>query len=305
MYRIIICLLSLLFTQPIPARLIDKILLVIDDKIYTSSDLEKIKENYISRHKISPLLYKKNIPNDRKLLEHLIKNNLIKHKLKEMGIIISEKMISAIVKEKREQAGANEKNFIIYLNQNNLTLKNYKNILKESREFILFIEKFIRPSISISEHQLQNIFYTQNPSNKTHSFIYDLINFSIPERELKTSRDKENFKKYLVALQRGDTLPDTFKNISGNKMGQVSEEQLNEQFKKVIDAAKEKKFTDLSLLGNTYHVFYVKKKTLKLSSFYKKSKVKIHDTLFQEQVKTVLDVWVKREKNKHYIKTFI
>ena len=66
----------------------------------------------------------------------------------------------------------------------------------------------------------------------------------------------------------------------------------------------EGKFSDPILFGDSYHVFFVKKKSLVESSVYLNAKPRIQRQLYEKVSQKVIETWLAQESQKHYIKFF-
>jgi len=64
-------------------------------------------------------------------------------------------------------------------------------------------------------------------------------------------------------------------------------------------------FSNTALIGDEYHVFFVKEKNLVESSEFLNNKYKIREILFQKATENMASLWYQRESNRHYIKSFL
>lgn len=286
------------------AKILDKIICVVDDNIHTLSDTNRILENLSSRSKISPLLYPSANLSKSEVLEFIIQRTLIRDKLKDIGYIISDDIIEEQIKHTEKQINANRDALLGFLAAEGISFNEYFELLKQTREFKLFIERVIKPTISISKQQIKNEFYKQNEGNKSLAFKYHLVDFSIASKSIKGKKDLALLKKSLISMQKGDSVDARFANIDTNVIEDLAEDGITEQLKVLLKKTPQDEFSDPVLIGKDYHVFFVKEKNLVESSSFLESKDKIHMQLFQRTMVKVTKVWYEREKLKHYVKVF-
>ena len=80
---------------------------------------------------------------------------------------------------------------------------------------------------------------------------------------------------------------------------------LTNQLKRLLKRTDEGSFSNVILIGDTYHVFFVKKKDLVASEVFKRAKAQIKQQIFEEEASKVTDLWFRREQNKHYLRYFL
>lgn len=298
---------SLLFfiflSTNLEAKLLDKIIAVVDSKIITLSQVKRIKSSLGPRRNISPLVFNKAKFTNKEVVELLIERHIIRDRLGEMGYVVSDEQVEAQIKETESRLGLNRDRLLDFLNSNNVTFDEYFELVRETYEFNIFNERVIRPLISVTEQEIKNAFYQENRNNKTLSFKYTLVDFSMNKKLFKKGM-LNRFPEVLKDFQSGGNLPESYSKVSNELFADIAEDGLTKKLRKTLKATNEGAFTRPILIGSDYHVFFIKKKDVVESEIYQQSKRRIQSKLYGKLAGGIRDLWFKREKNKHYIKYF-
>lgn len=303
MHKFLLPLLLLTLTQNIYSKVLDKMVAVIDDKVITLSMVDRISSNFEMRHNIAPFIYSAKKRANKDLANTIIQAKVIRDKLSEFGYVVSDEQVDENVKQRTTALGLSQKELIQFLNQNKMTFKEYFELTREALEYSLFVDRVIAPLISITEQEVKNAYYQKFKSSKTMSFKYDLVDFSLSKAML----DKELLKDFRPALKKFQTsgnLPKAYKKVETNSLGELSEDGLTPDLKKVLKTTDEGDFTEAFLLGSDYHVIFVKKKELVESEDYTQMRNRLYADLTKDATEKMTDVWITRQLNGHYIKYF-
>ena len=93
--------------------------------------------------------------------------------------------------------------------------------------------------------------------------------------------------------------------LSDTFLGNITEDGLTNDLKRLLKRTDEGSFSSVILIGDAYHVFFVKKKDLVASEVFKRAKPQIKQQIFEEEAQKVTELWFKREQNRHYLKYFL
>ncbi len=295
---------ALILTTQAHARLLDKVVAVFNDKVITQSQINRIAANLPARRNISPVIYNKTRMNQKQLAELVTHRYMIRARLSEIGYIIEDDQVESQIKSTEKRLRLNRAALLQFLQSNNMTFDEYFEIIRETIEFNIFSSRVIQPLISITDQEIKNRFYRMNLDNKTLNFRYNLVDFSFPKNRMSSSM-KSSFKSMLTKFQTTGILPEKFKELNTNVLGNITEDGLTNSLKKLLKRTDEGSFSNLILIGDAYHVFFVKKKDLVASEVFKRAKPQIKQQIFEEEAQKVTELWFKREQNKHYLKYFL
>ncbi|MBF0297652.1 MAG: SurA N-terminal domain-containing protein [Oligoflexia bacterium] len=283
------------------AKLLDKILAVIDDKIITLSDVERVKENLSLRKQVAPQVYNYDDPSNEKIANTLIQNQIIRSALVDSGIVVTDQHVESEIKALEKRLNFDREALIKLLNSNNASFSEYFELTRTAIEYDAFRTTILTPLISIPEQQIKNAFYVKNSSNKTIAFKYNLIDFSIDKSKLTSNDQIKTLSVMVKKFQETGILPEEYKDIVLTDMGNMTEEGLTREMSDVLKKTDEGTVSEAILINNQYHVFFVKTKNLVESDLYLKSKDKIERELFEQEASKILSSLFEREKTKHFV----
>lgn len=286
------------------AELLDKIVAVVNDNTITLSQIRRVKENLAARRNISPQIFNQSNYTQKELIEIEVQISLVRAKLTEMGYVISDDQVEAQVKSTEERLGLNREALLKFLNSNNFSFDEYFELIRSSIEYNLFLSRVIQPLISITEQDVKNAYYKKYSNQKSLSFKYELIDFSLEKNRFKKGMLKE-FKSVLTEYQQNGILPQAFSELSTNVLNDIREGGLTQNLKKALNSAEEGGFTSPVLLGSNYHVFYIKKKDLVESEDFIQKRNQIKGQIFQDSIISMSKNWLESESQKNYIKYFL
>lgn len=296
---------ALIFTTiTTQAKLLDKITAVVDDQIITNSMIKRVKNSLPIRQNISPFIYKKDSKyTDQEIAELFIRKYIIRSTLAEQGYLISDETVEKEIKRKEQRLQLSRKDLIAFLKKNNTNFEEFFELNKEAIEFNHFNSIVIIPLISVSEQEMKNEFFKENVNNKTVSYRYTLVDFSIDSG--KVPKKKYNhFKSALEAFQKGGPLPSQYSSIETSTLGDITADGLTKELQNLLNKTGEGEFTrPIEMMGAT-HIFFVKTRDVVESSIYQNSKNQIRAKLYEEKAKEVTKMWFDREKQNHFVKIY-
>jgi peptidyl-prolyl cis-trans isomerase SurA len=286
------------------AKLLDKVSAVIDDNTVTLSMVKRIKNSLAARKNISPFIYKKASYTDKELNELIVRRYIIRSKLQELGYGVTDEQVESEVKNRETKLGLSRDQLITFLKNNGTNYEEFFEITREAIEFNRFNSVVILPLISVSEQEIKNQFFQDNVNNKTVSFKYNLVDFSI-DPSLVPKKEWKQFREKMIKFQKTGNLPSKYSSIETNTLGDISEEGLTKDLKSLIHKAEEGSFTNPIVMFGKVHIFFIKSRNVVESETYIKSKPMLRARLYEKKANEVTSVWFEREEANHYIKKFL
>jgi len=292
-----------LYPSEVNATVLDKILAVINDNVITLSMVKRVKNTISARAEILPLVYQNKKYTNKDIVNIMIQRILIREKIEELRYIVSDDQVESQIKSREKMLGVTRDALLEFLRSKGVTFDEYFELTRETIEYNIFASRIITPLISISDQEIKNRFFKENINNKTLSFKYSLVDFSL-DKKLFTKKMLKNFKSVLIKFQKTGVLPEAYSKVSTNKLDDITEDGLTKELRDLLKRTDEGKFSDRTLLYDQQHIFFVKKKDLVESEQYLRSKDVIKNKITSERMGQVTDLWYKRESNKHYVKLF-
>ncbi|WP_127715433.1 hypothetical protein [Halobacteriovorax sp. HLS] len=295
--------LTILSTINIQAKLLDKTVAIFNSTVITLSQVKRIQDNLPSRKNISPIIYQRTNLTKEEIVDLMIERLIIREKLNEIGYVRNDDQVESEILSIEKRLGLNREQLLSFLESNNMSFDEYFEIIRETIELNIFNGRIVRPLLSVTEQEIKNHYY-KTSNDKTLAFKYTLVDFSLGEDKMKKGMLK-NFSKVLEKFQVNGILPKNYESIETNVLGDITEDGLTDALKKALKSTEEGKFSTPVKLGDTYHVFFVKKKDLVESQLFLNVKERIKGELMSLQAVSVTELWFKRERSKHYIRNYI
>lgn len=292
--------LLLLLSASANAKLIDKVAGVINDRVYTLSEIERVLDTIQIRKEIAPFIYTKKDYSQRDVLKSLQNTFIIKDKLEELGFIVSDDSVEDRIRETQKSLNLNREELKQFLKTKNISFSEYFEILREAMEFNIFNRRIIAPLVTITDQELKNEFYKGSSSSKTVSYRYEVVDYTINKSKVQNS-DLKNLPSVLTTYRKTGNLPEIYKDFSMDDLGKVAGEDLPKNIRIALKTTEEKSFSTPVILDNTVHIFYVIKKSIAESAEFLKVRNAIYNRLFLQRASDLSNNWFSREALNYYI----
>lgn len=293
--------LALFFQTTAQAKLLDKIVAIVDDNIITLSQIVRTNQNMPIKKNVAALVYDKPTFTNAEILDIAVNKFLIRSKLTELGYSITDDQVESQIKANEKRLNVDRKALMAFLKQQGSTFDEYFETLREAIEYSYFISRVISPTIAISEQDVKNTYFKNNIHDSRLNFKYSLVDYSIG-KDVLPKFDKKQMENVVKQYRINGVLPESFSTLSANNLDDITEEGLTSELKNLLKNTDEGSMTGEILMNGQHHIFYVTKKDLVESEEFSKQKDKIREDLFEVAVKNEALLWFEREKNKHYIK---
>lgn len=304
MKKIILLLLLGTSTAWAQDKLLDKIVAVINTRVISLSEINRMQETLPARKEVSPMIYTEEKYTPKTLLNIIIRSFIIRDKINAQGYVINDDAVESRIKMTEERLGLKRADLLNFLKSKGLTYEEYFEIIRETMEYNIFASKIIAPLVSVTEQEVKNEYYRRNSSNNALSFKYNLVDFYIPESSL-IDKDSEKFLNVLKDYQLTGKLPEEYRSLESNNLENLNEDGLSKELAKILKNSSEGSFSEPISLGGFLHVFYVQKKDLVESQDFLKFKDQIQNDIFMSKGGAVTNNWFDREYSNYYIKNLL
>jgi|LULL01.1.fsa_nt_gb peptidyl-prolyl cis-trans isomerase SurA len=298
-----IIILAILLCNIVQAKLIDKISAVVNNEIITLSVIKRVQKSLAARRNISPFIYNKESYTDAEITELLIRKNIIRSKLAELGYVISDQQVESEIKDRERKLGLTREQLLQFLNNNNTNYEEFFEITREALEYNIFNSRIIIPLISVSEQEIKNEFFSMNKNNKSITYEYTLVDYIIDKDLSKKKYD--DYKKAMVAKRKGTPLPSEFEDISEIRLPDMKADSLDSSIQKILVNAGEGEFTSPLSYNNQTHIFFIEKRNIVDSDSFIQQKNFIKNKIYQDKAVNMTESWFQRESSNYYIKKFL
>lgn len=272
------------------AKLLDKVVAVVQGKAILLSDIQSLRQQIQK----SPLL-KNFYPiegelNDEKLLNRLVENQIIRVRLKEIGSEITPESVN------REIDGIAKKNKLSssqlkqMLKQQGVDFENYFNALKSSIERRSLYHREIQTSGStLSDDELKSIFKNKAPTEYKLGIIIDKA----------TSENQKLLEDIKIQFKSGKISPQKLKEHPNYvDLGWLPIEEVAENFKKQISSASQsgEAFGPVKKSGKL-QLLLVENTRKGSDEQFVAVKERFKDSIEEEEIDKKFKIWVEKKKN--------
>jgi peptidyl-prolyl cis-trans isomerase SurA len=285
-------------------KLLDKIVAVINTRVISLSELNRVQDTLDARREVSGIIYTEKEYTPKKLLDILLRGYIIRDKINAQGYVINDDAVESRIKMTEERLGLRRADLLNFLKQKNLTYEEYFELIRETMEYNVFASRIIAPLITVTEQEVKNNFYKRQSSNNALAFKYNLVDFYIKEDSL-VDKDQKKFFEVIKDYQLTGKLPADYSGLESNNLENLNEDGLSKEIAGVLKNASEGSFSQAINLNGYLHTFYVQKKDLVESQEFTKAKEQIQNEIFTEKGKSVSMHWFDREYSNYYIKNLL
>ncbi len=285
-------------------KLLDKIVAVINTRVISLSEIQRMDKTLPARQEISPMIYSEKKYNQKELLDIVIRSYIIRDKINAQGYVINDDAVESRIKMTEDRLGLKRADLLAFLKGKGLTYEEYFEVIRETMEYNIFAQRIIAPLISVTEQEIKNEYYRQNSTNNALSFKYNLVDFYIAEDKL-VDKNENKFMTVLKDYQLTGKLPEEYRELETNQLDNLNEDGLSKDLKGILKNTAEGSFSKSIVLNNHLHVFYVQKKDLVESQDFLKFKDQIQNDIFMAKGKSVSSNWFDREYSNYYIKNLL
>jgi peptidyl-prolyl cis-trans isomerase SurA len=280
--------------------LVDKIAGVINDKVFTLSEIKRIKATIAIRKEIAPFIYKSSKLREADILILFQRRFIIKDRLAELGFVISDDAVESRIKETEKGLRLNRDELLKFLSSKGITFNEYFELIREAMEYTVFQRRIIGPLVTITDQELKSYYYKINSSNKALKFTYNVLDFSI-DQSLVPTQDLQRLPKILDNYKKTGNIPKIYSDIDTDDLGLLLDEDLPAELSKILKETSEKSFSELYIKNGVIHSFYITKKELAESSDFLKKKNLIYNQIFIERSDKISENWFNRETLNYYV----
>lgn len=290
-----------LFSTLAEAKLLDKIVGIVDDNVITLSQVNRIQKSLLVRKNIAPMIYGKPQFSNEEILNLSIDKFMIRAKLTELGYAITDDQVETQIKANEKRLGVDRPALLKFLKEQDSTFSEYFETLREAIEYSYFISRVISPMISVSDQDVKNYYFKQNSKDTRLNFKYTLIDYTLPKGAV-AKLEKGQLEAVVKQYRVNSNLPEKFSSLTATNLDDIGEDGLAPELKSLLKKTDEGSLTAAIVLEGANHIFYLAKKDLVESEAFTKAKDKMREELTEMATKVESDTWLDRERNKHYIK---
>ncbi len=306
LHFLIMCLLFFSYILPLSAKVIDRIVAIVNDDVITLSELNEMT-NYLTHQDNPPLEVK------RKVLEDLINSRLALQQAEKLGIHVSEEEIDMAIKELLVQNGATLEDLKRDLAKNGISFKEYKQWLKEQIVKSKLLASEVQGKVTVTDEEIKKYYEAHKDKYKGYT-EYHLRHILLlkPQDPTEIEQIKKIQKKILELLKEGVPFCELARRYSqaptaqdGGDLGWLKEKELAPKIKNAVKKLKPGEVTPWLDTDVGYQLVQLVEKRKTPDKPLAEVKNQIYKILYKKKVEQRYKRWLEQLRQKAYIKILL
>lgn len=293
------------------AEVIERVVAVVNDEPITLIELNRESNPLLAAIKDDPEgdAKKEKIKKiEEKVLDDLIDQKLQLQEAKSMGISVGDETVNLAMEDQKKSYGLDDNQFIQSLKQENVTLEDFKERIRQQLTIMSLLNANIKPKVVITSSEIKD-YYDKNIDlfSTEGSVTLDQLVIIHDKDEAKSNDAFENkIKEILVKAENGAPLENfekeyetQFPLIKFQHLGEFKKNELSEDFKDAFNLKSGE--TMLIKTDKAYHIVkLISRKGASVKPFTVASE-EIKDIIFSKKSEKILKNYIESLRNKAYI----
>ena len=296
------------------AKLVDKVVAVINAQPLTLSDTEKFRRKLETGGLVDDALIKltdpKTLLKDRQaLLEHMIDEKLIDSEIKHKNLEVTIERVEQEIQNIAKNNNISRAQLQSALQAKGVTLSQYQEFIKSSLERQSLIEREVTSRIRISDEDVASYYLSKKGPGATQTFEYTLSHILFTAKngnsEAALSRAKLIEEK-IKGGQAFEKLAEEYSDDPGfTKDGALGSFKSGEMRRELEDAVRPVRAGDTTPIiktPNGYQIVKVVKRTLVSDPKLDEQREELRHTLYAEAFKRQFRLWLNQRRDEAYVR---
>lgn len=290
------------------AEIIDRIVAVVNDGVITLSELNDATAGIEVMKGDDQEKRKKIIETKSKVLDQLIEKKLVEQAANKAGISVSEKEIDNAIEDVKRQNNISHEELLRALAKNGLTVKGYREQLKEQIRQVKFINKQFRSNIKVADEDVY-LYYKQNQDKFTGPVMHRLRIISFPIAEPgKTKEAEKKAKDILTMARKGEDFARLAREYSqgpnaqdGGDLGYLKAGEMDAAIENAAIGLKAGEVSDIIKTSTGFHIIQVVDRRKGEPRPIAEVDDEIRSVIFQRIIDERYKLWLEEMMKKAYI----
>ena len=307
--------LILLFSCETDAKIVEKIVAIVNGDIITLTELREISVPYLEKMKL-----KFSLENDeeqieeieKRILDQLIDEKLVKQEADRLEIVVDDKEVDIAVRDVMSKNNIAKDQFEQVLLEEGLTFEDYRKQLKDQMQKMRLLDQEIKSKIQITEKEVEK-YYKENmddyntPPEVRIQQILLIIPSEASEQEINQIREKAN--GILQKIKEGEDFTNMVKLYSqdataatGGVMGAFRQGELLPGLNKVAFSLEVGEVSPVIQTSRGFHIIRVLDKRERQKMTKEEKWNEIENFLYNQKFEDEFKQWVKKIRKRSFVK---
>ena len=310
----IILTLALVTSFQAGARVVDKIVAIVNEQLVTLSDTEKFRQRLTSQGLVDDALLRLTDPEvlkkDRNaLLNHLIDEKILDSEVKRKGMEVTIERVEQEIRTIAKGNNISRNQLREALANRGVTISQYQDFIKTSLERQSLIEREVSSKIRISDEDISTYYLAQKGPSGSQVFEYTLshILFTLKEggeqAALARARATEERLKAGESFEKlAEQVSEDPKFSKGGQLGVFPTNEMTKEFASGLANVGPGEVSAPIKSPQGYHLLKVVKRTLISDPRLDEERESIRNTLYATEFKRQFRIWLNQRKEEAFIR---
>lgn len=299
---------------PAPAKLVDKVVAVVNDSPITLSDVERYKKKLQTGGLMDEALLRTTdsaslLKERSALLNHMIDEKIIDTEVKHRNMEVTIERVEQEIRSIAKNNGISRQQLQTALQTKGVTVSQYQDFIKTSLERQSLIEREVTSRIRISDEDINSYYLTKKGPSAAQVFEYSLSHILLSPKnggEESALNRAKSVEEKLKAGQSFDKLAEKYSDDpSFSKGGPLGVFRAGEMVKELEQAVRKTGPGEVTPIVKTpvgYQIVKVNKRTLISDPKLEEERENIRHTLSVDAFKRQLRLWLNQKRDDSFIK---
>lgn len=314
MLRRLFFLCLLVYALPSAARVVDKIVAIVNDQLITLTDTEKFRKRLYTQGLVDDALLRLTDPEllkkDRNaLLNHLVDEKLIDSEVKRKGMEVTIERVEQEIRTIAKGNNISRNQLKDALGAKGVTVSQYQDFIKTSLERQSIIEREVTSKIRISDEDISSYYLSKKGPAGSQIFEYTLSHILFtpktggPEGALYRARAVEDKLKSGQSFEKvAEQFSEDPSFSNGGQLGVFRADEMSKDFQEALAKASTGEVTGPVKSPQGYHILKVIKRTLISDPLLETERETIRGTLYADAFKKQFRIWLNQRKDESFIR---
>lgn len=306
--------LLLIISAAAHARVVDKIVAIVNDHPITLSEVEKFRRKLQSGGLVDDALLKltdaQSLQKDRNaLLNHIIDERLIDTEVKRRNMEVTIERVEQEIRNIAKGNGISRQQLQAALQAKGVTMSQYQDFIKTSLERQSIIEREVTSRIRISDEDISSYYLAKKGPSGAQIFEYTLSHILFSPKNGGDSGALSRARAVEEKLKSGqsfDKLAEQFsEDPNFTKGGSLGTFKAGEMIKEIEDAVRRSspgEFTPIIKTSLGYQIIKINKRTLISDPKLEEEREGIRNVLYADAFKRQFRLWLNQRRDDSFIK---
>ncbi len=300
----LLILITIVFATITDAKIVDRIVAIVNDEVITSSELEEALRHFPNLSSESLAKVKKGI------LEQLINERLAAQEIKRLGIKVTKEEVDGAIDRVLKQNKMSLEDLKTKLRDQGISYEEYRQFLKRQIEKSRLVEMEVESKITILEETLKKYYTSHLDQYKGYiEFHLRHILLPIPKTLAEEVAIEQKQMEIKELLRQGFSFSEIARHYSqaqtaeeGGDLGWIKESELSPEIRSVVQSLPIGGISDFIKTKAGYQMIQIVEKREVAGKSFEEVRDQIYNKLYQKKIEIYYKKWLQGLRKKAFIK---